>query len=121
MNLGKRRWRLYDDARAEIFAGHNETTEEEYIQRVEKACSFLEGKTKDWLSELRDEMNSHAQAMDFERAAQLRDLSNALAQTIKRNRRFSRTCQKLKRMILNCWKTFPEIGFEGCTQNNRML
>lgn len=91
VNIGKRRWRLYDDARAEIFAGYNETTEEEYIQRVENACSFLEGKTKDWLSELRDEMKGHAEAMDFERAAQLRDLSNALAQTIKRNRRFSRT------------------------------
>ena len=33
-------WRLYDDARAEIFAGHNETTEEEYKKRVEEACAF---------------------------------------------------------------------------------
>ena len=34
-------WRLYDDARAEIFAGHNETTEEEYRRRVDEACAFL--------------------------------------------------------------------------------
>ena len=30
-------WRLYDDARAEIFAGHNETTEQEYRRRVDEA------------------------------------------------------------------------------------
>ena len=37
------RVRLYDDARAEIFAGHNETTVEEYRSRVDEACFFLEG------------------------------------------------------------------------------
>ena len=84
-------WRLYDDARAEIFAGHNETTEEEYKKRVEEACAFLEGRAKGWLDELREEMNVAADSFDFERAAELRDLAEALAKTIKRNRRFSRT------------------------------
>ena len=47
------RFKLYDDARAEIFAGHNETSKEEYAKRVEEACSFLEGRAKSWLAELR--------------------------------------------------------------------
>ena len=38
VNNGK--YLLYDDVRAEIFAGHNETTKEEYAIRVEEACSF---------------------------------------------------------------------------------
>ncbi len=88
MENGK--WRLYDDARAEIFAGHNETSAEEYEKRVEDACAFLEGRAKDWLDELREEMARRAEAMDFERAAHLRDLSEALAKTIKKNRRFVR-------------------------------
>ena len=41
------RVRLYHDARAEIFAGHNETTLDEYRERVDRACSFLEGRTKE--------------------------------------------------------------------------
>ena len=85
------RYRLYDDARAEIFAGHNETSVEEYRKRVEEACSFLEGQAKSWLAELREEMLKRAKNMDFERAAELRDLSLALAKTIGRNRRFTRT------------------------------
>jgi excinuclease ABC subunit C len=44
--IGDDKWRLYDDARAEIFAGHNETTKEEYAKRVEEACEFLEGRAK---------------------------------------------------------------------------
>ena len=77
-------WRLYDDARAEIFAGHNETTEQEYRRRVDEACAFLEGRAKDWLKELREEMVKKAEAMEFERAAELRDLSESLAKPSKK-------------------------------------
>ena len=84
------RVRLYHDARAEIFAGHNETTLDEYRERVDRACSFLEGRTKELLKELREEMSKCAEAMDFERAAHLRDLSEALAKTICKTRRFVR-------------------------------
>ena len=84
------RVRLYHDARAEIFAGHNETTFDEYRERVDRACSFLEGRTKELLKELREEMSKCAEAMDFERAAHLRDLSEALAKTICKTRRFVR-------------------------------
>lgn len=87
-------WRLYGDARAEIFAGHNETTPEEYGKRVEDACLFLEGRAKGWLAELREEMQKRAEAMDFERAAELRDLADSLAKTIKKNRKFTRAWPK---------------------------
>ena len=92
-------WRLYDDARAEIFAGHNETTEQEYRRRVDEACAFLEGRAKDWLKELREEMVKMAEAMEFERAAELRDLSESLAKTIKKNRRFSRNVPELEKDV----------------------
>ncbi|MEK9783918.1 MAG: GIY-YIG nuclease family protein, partial [Opitutales bacterium] len=39
VKLADGKYKLYDDARAEIFAGHNETTPEEYKERVEEACS----------------------------------------------------------------------------------
>ncbi|MDA7756707.1 excinuclease ABC subunit UvrC [Opitutales bacterium] len=87
-------WRLYGDARAEIFAGHNETTPEEYGKRVEDACLFLEGRAKGWLAELREEMQKRAEAMDFERAAELRDLADSLSKTIKKNRKFTRAWPK---------------------------
>ena len=92
--IGEGKWRLYDDARAEIFAGHNETTQEEYAKRVEDACEFLEGQAKGWLAELREEMQKRAEAMDFERAAELRDLADSLSKTIKKNRRFTRSWPK---------------------------
>ena len=85
------RFQLYDDVRAEIFSGHNETTKEEYGERVEEACSFLEGKAKSWLAELREKMQKYAEAMEFERAAEFRDLATALSKTIKKTRRFTKT------------------------------
>lgn len=94
VKLADGKYKLYDDARAEIFAGHNETTPEEYRERVEEACSFLEGKAKDWLNELKEEMNRRADALEFERAAELRDLTTALAKTIGKARRFSRKWPK---------------------------
>lgn len=87
--LGDGKYRLYDDARAEIFAGHNETTREEYRKRVEEACLFLEGKAKGWLAELREKMKVYAELMEFERAAEFRDLADALSKTIKKTRRFT--------------------------------
>ena len=89
------RVKLYDDVRAEIFSGHNETTLEEYRQRVDEACLFLEGKAKSWLKELREEMKRRAETKDFERAAELRDLSDSLAKTIGRARRFTRDLPKM--------------------------
>lgn len=96
VRLQSGRVRLYDDARAEIFSSQNETTVQEYRERVNQACAFLEGKAKDWLKELREQMESRAEALDFERAAELRDLADALAKTIRNTRRFTRDWPKPK-------------------------
>ena len=94
VKLNDGRYRMYDDVRAEIFAGHNETSKEEYRRRVEEACAFLEGKAKSWLAELREKMQKYAEAMEFERAAEFRDLADALSKTIKKTRRFTRQWPK---------------------------
>ena len=45
--MGEGKWRLYDDARAEIFAGHNETTPEEYARGWRRTLvSFWKGGPK---------------------------------------------------------------------------
>ncbi len=92
--LNDGRYRLYADARAEIFAGHNEPTTREYRERVDAACRFLEGKTRQWLQELEDEMNTSADRLEFERAAECRDLVVALRETISPTRKFVRDPQK---------------------------
>jgi len=90
VRLNEGRFKLYDDARAEIFAGHNETTVDEYHDRVNEACSFLEGKAREWLSDLDQEMKLAADNLDFERAAELRDLVSALRETVTKTRKFKR-------------------------------
>ncbi|KAF0093150.1 MAG: excinuclease ABC subunit C [Puniceicoccaceae bacterium 5H] len=84
------RWRLYDDARAEIYGHENIVTEDEYRARVEQACVFLDGKSREWLSDLEDEMRKAALNQEFERAAELRDVLFALKGTIERTRKFTR-------------------------------
>lgn len=85
------RWKLYDDARAEIYGHTNVVTAAEYLQRVEAACDFLEGKSRQWLEELEAEMRKAAESRQFERAAELRDISIALRRTIEKKRKFTRT------------------------------
>ena len=55
---------------------------------------FSEGRTKELLKELKEEMVKRSEAMDFERAAKLRDLSDALSKTIRKTRRFTRNWPK---------------------------
>jgi excinuclease ABC subunit C len=72
------RWRLYDDARAEIYEHDNEITAEQYSDRLGAACEFLEGKAREWLSELKTEMKVASKAQRYEEAASLRDRIDAL-------------------------------------------
>lgn len=84
------RWRLYDDVRQELYEHPNEVTVEEYGERVQKACAFLEGKSREWLEQLREEMKAAAEKQQFEKAAELRDVVFALERTLSRARRFER-------------------------------
>ncbi len=87
------RFRLYTDARAEIYGHPNEVTPAEYAARVAAATDFLEGKARAWLADLRVQMLAAAEKRQFERAAQLRDLLQAVELTTantSRTRQFIR-------------------------------
>ena len=84
-------WQLYDDVRAEIYGFPASVTAAEYRERVDRACAFLEGKSREWLESLRAEMDSAAERREFEKAAGLRDVVFALEKTLERPRHFERT------------------------------
>jgi excinuclease ABC subunit C len=89
-------WQLYDDVRAEIYGWPNTVTAEEYRRRVEAACDFLDGKSREWLASLRAEMSARAAKQEFEKAAELRDVVLALERTLAKTRKFTRDLTKLQ-------------------------
>lgn len=83
-------WKLYDDARSEIQKHANVVTTEEYAARVTEACAFLEGKVETWGEQVEADMRKAAAERDYEKAASLRDLLDALKRTTEKSRRFLR-------------------------------
>src|SRR6185369_10414398 len=83
-------WQLYDDVREELYGAVNILSAEVYRARVEAACEFLEGKSREWLETLRNEMTAAAAKQEFEKAAELRDVVFALEETLRKTRRFER-------------------------------
>ncbi|HEY2573629.1 MAG TPA: excinuclease ABC subunit UvrC, partial [Verrucomicrobiaceae bacterium] len=65
-------------------------TREEYHARVEQACEFLGGKSRGLVTALKGEMEKAAARLDFERAAELRDMLEDLKTTLKPARTFER-------------------------------
>jgi len=63
---------------------------EEYKVRVDKACEVLEGKSREMIASLEEEMEKAATKLDFEKAASLRNLLKDLRETSKPMRRFTR-------------------------------
>jgi len=63
---------------------------EEYKARMAQACDFLEGRSKDMIAGLEEEMQKAAARFDFEKAAELRDMVADMRQTIKPVRSFER-------------------------------
>lgn len=90
LRLDDGRYKLYDDMRADIYGHTNEVTREEYRQRVEAACQFFEGKTREWVAEMEERMKVAAEKRDYEKAAELRDLLKALRETARPTRKFTR-------------------------------
>jgi excinuclease ABC subunit C len=84
------RWRLYGDVRSQIQKFPNEVTAEEYGDRVTAACAFLEGKASEWAEQTEADMRAAAAGRDYEKAAELRDLLDALRRTTEKSRRFLR-------------------------------
>ncbi|MCD8298898.1 MAG: excinuclease ABC subunit UvrC [Opitutae bacterium] len=84
------RWRLYNDVRAEIYGHANELSAEEYRARVAAACDFLEGRDRDEVARLTEEMLEASKSRDYERAMKLRDRVAAIKATLEKSRRFIR-------------------------------
>jgi excinuclease ABC subunit C len=65
-------------------------SQEEYKKRVEQACEFLDGKNKDLVTALEEEMQQAAARLDFEKAAELRDMVEDFKKTLIPTRTFER-------------------------------
>ncbi len=61
-----------------------------YRQRVEEGCSFLEGHSREMITELEKQMRAQADKLDFEKAAELRNMLEDLRRTTRPMRRFTR-------------------------------
>jgi excinuclease ABC subunit C len=68
----------------------SETTAEQYRERVLRAAEFLEGHSREMIATLEQEMGKAAERMDFEKAAELRDMAEDLRATTRPIRRFTR-------------------------------
>jgi len=68
----------------------SETSAEQYRERVAQACDFLEGKSREMISALEEQMHIAAEKMDFEKAAELRNMVADLRSTTRATRRFTR-------------------------------
>ena len=63
---------------------------EDYVQRVSDACDFLDGQSREMLEQIEAEMKAAAEKMDFEKAAQLRNLLEDMKTTTRPMVRFTR-------------------------------
>src|SRR5260221_12308856 len=67
-----------------------EITAEQYRERIGKACEFMEGRSKEMLDTLEDEMRQAAVKLDFERPTDLRKISDDRRKTTKPMARYTR-------------------------------
>ncbi len=68
----------------------SEINGEQYRDRVAQACDFLEGHSREMIGAVEDEMRKAAEKLDFEKAAELRNMLEDLKRTTKPMRRFTR-------------------------------
>lgn len=87
--IGDKLFKLYDDVRGEIYGHPNEVTIDEYQERVDNACSFLQGKSHDYLQAIEGQMKAASAKRDYEKAAELRDLILAIKKTLEPHRKFT--------------------------------
>lgn len=65
-------------------------TREQYLEQVKAACDFLDGQCREMREQLEVEMRKAAQAQDYEKAADLRDLIKDLERTTTKEKSFER-------------------------------
>src|SRR5437870_317676 len=68
----------------------SEITAEQYRERAARACEFLEGHSREMIDALDEQMRKAAEKMEFEKAAELRNMIDDVRQTTKQVRRFTR-------------------------------
>jgi excinuclease ABC subunit C len=68
----------------------NKITRAGYLARVKQACDFLDGASGEMMADLRQQMEAAAARLDFERAAELRNLIDDLKRTTRPTKRFAR-------------------------------
>src|SRR5438445_2526479 len=68
----------------------SEITAEQYHERAAQACEFLEGHSREMIDALEEQMHKAAGKMDFEKAAELRNMIEDVRETTRQTRRFTR-------------------------------
>src|SRR5438105_14630800 len=68
----------------------SEISAEQYRERVDRACEFLEGASQELARQLDKQMRAQAEKLDFEKAAELRNMINDLRSTTRPTRRFTK-------------------------------
>ena len=68
----------------------SEITAEQYRERAAQACEFLEGQSREMIDALDEQMRKAAEKMEFEKAAELRNMIDDVRQTTRQMRRFTR-------------------------------
>src|SRR6266446_1860725 len=68
----------------------SEITTEQYRERAAHACEFLEGRSREMIDALDEQMRKAADKMEFEKAAELRNMIDDVRQTTRQVRRFTR-------------------------------
>ncbi len=70
-------------------------TREQYLMQVTAACDFLAGQCDEMAAELEAQMKKAAAALEFEKAAQIRDLLADIKRTTQKTEKFERIPYKL--------------------------
>ena len=84
-------------------------TPEQYKMQVKAACDFLAGHCEEMARELEEEMRKAAAELNFEKAAELRDLIQDLRRTLSKTERFERIPYKLP-LVLNPEQELQELA-----------
>jgi len=69
----------------------SEITAEQYRERATQACECLEGRSREMIDALEEQMQKAAEKMDFEKAAELRNMIDDVRETTRQTRRFTRS------------------------------
>jgi excinuclease ABC subunit C len=84
-------------------------TRDQYLEQVKAACDFLEGQCQEMQLQLGKEMKKAADAQEYERAAQLRDMLADLRHTTRKVNRFERVPYSLP-LALDADKDLAELA-----------